>query len=110
MNRKRSRILTAVGLAIMAGVLAVPQEASSQTAAADTSATNANWDAFRVGGDAMEKGDTLFDAGKYQEALDAYNKALSAFQKLHTTDPNWNKSVVSYRITTAQRKVTRASI
>ena len=94
MNIKRSRILTAVGLAVLAGTVAAPQEAASQ-ATPEVSATNANWDAFRVGGDAMEKGDALFDEGKYQQALDAYNKALKAFQKLHADDPNWNKSVVS---------------
>ena len=45
MNIKRSRILTALGLALLAGAVVAPQEAASQTAA-DTSATNANWDIF----------------------------------------------------------------
>ena len=105
MNIKRSRILTALGLALLAGTLAAPQEASSQTAA---SSTSANWDIFRDGGDNIEKGDKLFEAGKYEEALDAYTKALATFQKLRTTDPNWNRSVVNYRITSAQSKVSSA--
>ena len=33
MNIKRSRILTALGMALLAGTLAAPQEAASQTAA-----------------------------------------------------------------------------
>ena len=55
MNIKRSRILTAFGLALLAGTLAVPQEAVSQTAA-EASSTSANWDVFRSGGDYIEKG------------------------------------------------------
>ena len=105
MNIKRSRILTALGMALLAGTLAVPQEAASQTAA---SSTSENWDIFRAGGDNIEKGDKLFEAGKYEEALDAYNKALATFQKLRTSDPNWNRSVVNYRITTSQSKVSSA--
>ena len=107
MNIKRSRILTAFGLALLAGTLAVPQEAVSQTAA-EASSTNANWDIFRAAGSNIEKGDKLFEDGKYQEALDAYSKALAAFQKLRTTDPNWNRSVVNYRITMSQSKVSSA--
>ena len=107
MNIKRSRILTALGLAILAGTLAVPQEAVSQTAS-EASSTSANWDVFRSGGDNIEKGDKLFDAGKYEEALDAYTKALATFQKLRATDPNWNRSGVNYRITTSQSKVSSA--
>ena len=105
MNIKRSRILTALGMALLAGTLAVPQEAASQTAA---SSTSENWDVFRSGGDNIEKGDKLFEAGKYEEALDAYTKALATFQKLRTSDPNWNRSVVNYRITMSQSKVSSA--
>ena len=108
MNIKRSRILTAFALAILAGALSVPQDSAAQAAAATESTTGANWDTFRAGGDYLEKGDALFEAGKYQEALDTYTKALAAFQKLRASDPNWNRSVVSYRITTAQSKVSSA--
>ena len=108
MNIKSSRIMTAIGLAVLAGAVSVPQKAASQTAAAETSSTSANWDVFRAAGDDIEKGDVFFEAGKYQEALNAYNKALAAFQKLRTSDPNWNRSVVSYRITMAQGKVSSA--
>ena len=106
MNIKRSRIMTALGLALVAGTLVAPQEAVSQ--AVEVSSTSANWDIFRSGGDNIEKGDALFDAGKYEEALDAYSKALAAFQKLRTSDPNWNRSVVNYRITMSQSKVSSA--
>ena len=107
MNIKRSRILTVLGLALLAGTMAVPQEAVSQSAT-EASATSANWDIFRSGGDNIEKGDKLFEAGKYEDALDAYTKALAAFQKLRASDPNWNRSVVNYRITTSQSKVSSA--
>ena len=104
MNIRRSRILTALGLALLAGTLTLPPEAVSQEAE-EASPTSENWDIFRSGGDKIEEGDKLFEAGKYEEALDAYNKALAAFQKLRTSDPNWNRSVVSYRITSDRKSV-----
>ena len=103
MNIKRSRILTALGLALLAGTLSAPQVVTSQEA--DASSMSENWDIFRSGGDNIEKGDKLFEEGKYEEALEIYKTALETFQKLRASDPNWNRSVVSYRITTSQSKV-----
>ncbi|MBR3688540.1 MAG: hypothetical protein IKL85_05640 [Lentisphaeria bacterium] len=42
MNIRRSRILTALGMALLAGTLAAPQEAASQSAT-EASSTSANW-------------------------------------------------------------------
>ena len=107
MNIKRSRILPSLGLALLAGMFAVPQEAVSQSMS-EVSSANGNWDVFRSAGDNMEKGDKLFGAGKYEEALDLYRKALEMFQKLHASDPDWNGIVVNYRITSAQSKISSA--
>ncbi|GEM_PF-6490005 len=67
-----------------------------------------NWDIFRIGSDAIDEGDKASDKNEFETALAWYRRASAAFQKLRTDDPNWNKSVVNYRISLTNRKIDSA--
>ena len=106
---KSSRL--SVIAAACACIAAVPVALDAQTTgsnSANTKLTQKFWDEWRTGLEAYEAGETALLAGRNEEAADNYKRALQAFQNIRKNNPNWNKNVINYRISLADRRLKTA--
>ncbi len=106
---KSSRL--SVIAAACACIAAVPVALDAQTTGSNSANTKLSqkfWDEWRTGLEAYEAGETALLAGRNEEAADNYKRALQAFQNIRKNNPNWNKNVINYRISLADRRLKTA--
>ena len=105
---KRSTFhFAAVALACLS--LAAPVELPAQSGnSRNTQLSKKYWDLWRTGFESYEAGESALLAGRNEEAADCYRRALNAFQSVRKNNPNWNKNVINYRISLADRRLKTA--
>ncbi len=68
-----------------------------------------NWELWRRGFEAYEAGETAYIEKKYEQATEQFQKSLQLFQTIRKKSPNWNRSVIEYRIALSGRKYKNAA-
>lgn len=63
------------------------------------------WKLWRKGFEHFENAELKMVSRQYAEAISHYNHALEAFRKVRKLNPRWNRDVIEYRITRAERRV-----
>ena len=61
------------------------------------------WDIWRQGFEYYDKGEMKMMSGKYAESLPLYQKSLEAFLEVRRQNPQWNRSVIEYRVNLCKR-------
>src|SRR6266516_4749854 len=55
----------------------------------------------------LQEADNTLEAGSSRQAMEKYTEALNALKKFKDIYPNWNETVVSYRLTYIETKLSR---
>jgi len=63
------------------------------------------WDIWRQGFEFYEKGEMKMISGKYEEAIPFYQKSLDSFTEVQKQNPQWNRSVIEYRLNLCRRRL-----
>ena len=107
MMKRNTLHFAAVALACL--TLAGPAELPAQSSnSRNTQLSKRYWDLWRTGFESYEAGESALLAGRNEEAADCYRRALNAFQSVRKNNPNWNKNVINYRISLADRRLKTA--
>ncbi len=107
MMKRNTLHFAAVALACL--TLAAPAELPAQSGnSRNTQLSKRYWDLWRIGFESYEAGESALLAGRNEEAADCYRRALNAFQSVRKNNPNWNKNVINYRISLADRRLKTA--
>ncbi|MBR2428121.1 MAG: hypothetical protein IKB16_15415 [Lentisphaeria bacterium] len=106
---KRTKLhFAAVALTCLAFAVPADLPAQSSGSARDAKLSKRYWDLWRTGFESYEAGESALLAGRNEEAADCYRRALKAFQSVKKNNPNWNKNVINYRISLADRRMKTA--
>ena len=76
--------------------------------AAESRLSARSWETWREGFEASEAGEAALIAGRNEEAAEYYKRALRAFKNVKKNNPNWNKNVINYRISLAEKRLNTA--
>lgn len=76
--------------------------------AAESRLSASSWETWREGFEASEAGEAALIAGRNEEAAEYYKRALRAFKTVKKNNPNWNKNVINYRISLAEKRMNTA--
>ena len=107
MMKRNTLHFAAVALACL--TLAAPAELPAQSSnSRNAQLSKRYWDLWRTGFESYEAGESALLAGRNEEAADCYRRALNAFQSVRKNNPNWNKNVINYRISLADRRLKTA--
>lgn len=63
------------------------------------------WDTWRIGFEKYEEAEKAFKKNDMDKALNLYRESQQTFLKLRKASPNWNKDVVTYRLSLCFRKI-----
>ena len=89
-------------------VLVRAQSDGKQKTAAESRLSARSWETWREGFEASEAGEAALIAGRNEEAAEYYKRALQAFKTVKKNNPNWNKNVINYRISLAEKRMNTA--
>lgn len=89
-------------------VLVQAQSDSRPKTAAERRLSARSWETWREGFEASEAGEAALIAGRNEEAAECYKRALKAFKTVKKNNPNWNKNVIDYRISLAEKRLNTA--
>lgn len=89
-------------MAFPAADFAVAQRNASAQASTDV------WSVWRKGFESYEKAEAALKKKDYKLALTHYRASLEAFRSVKRSNPEWNKSVISYRIDLCLRRIRAA--
>ena len=108
MMKRHTLHFAAAALACLA--FAVPAELPAQSSGSsrDAKLSKRYWDLWRTGFESYEAGESALLAGRNEEAADCYRRALNSFQSVKKNNPNWNRNVINYRISLADRRLKTA--
>ncbi len=97
-------------LILAAVLLAAPDLSAQETgaAAARREIPRDLWNLWRKGFELFERGEMKMISGKYEESIPFYQQSLDAFNQVKKQNPNWNKSVIDYRIGLSMRRIASA--
>lgn len=84
------------------------QSDSRPKTAAERRLSARSWETWREGFEASEAGEAALIAGRNEEAAEYYKRALHAFKTVKKNNPNWNKNVIDYRISLAEKRMNTA--
>lgn len=93
-------------MAALAFLMAFPaaEFASAQGNASSQASTDV-WSVWRKGFESYEKAEAAVKKKDYKLALTHYRASLEAFRSVKRSNPDWNKSVISYRIDLCLRRI-----
>ena len=89
-------------------VLVQAQSDHKQKTAVESRLSAKSWETWREGFEASEAGEAALIAGRNEEAAEYYKRALNAFKTVKKNNPNWNKNVINYRISLAEKRMNTA--
>ena len=89
-------------------VLVRAQSDSRPKTAAESRLSARSWETWREGFEVSEAGEAALIAGRNEEAAEYYKRALKAFKTVKKNNPNWNKNVINYRISLAEKRMNTA--
>lgn len=94
-------------IAALALVMALPvQPVFSQSDDGTASRASSDvWSTWRKGFENYEKAESAAKSKNYDLAISHYRESLSSFRAVRKSNPNWNRSVISYRIDLCLRKI-----
>ena len=97
-------------LVLAAALLAAPDISAQGTGAAAPRREISRdlWNLWRKGFELFEKGEMKMISGKYEESIPFYQQSLDAFNQVKKQNPDWNKSVIDYRISLSTRRIASA--
>ena len=84
------------------------QSDHKQKTAVESRLSAKSWETWREGFEASEAGEAALIAGRNEEAAEYYKRALNAFKTVKKNNPNWNKNVINYRISLAEKRMNTA--
>lgn len=94
--------------ALSAGFMLDAQNAAPRKSATESRLSQKYWELWRMGFEESEAGEAALIAGRNEEAAEHYKNALKLFTDVKANNPNWNKSVVNYRISLAGKRLNTA--
>lgn len=100
--------LAAVALTCLAFTVPTELPAQSSGHAQNAKLSKRYWNLWRTGFESYEAGESALLAGNNEEAANCYRRALNAFQAVKKNNPSWNKNVINYRISLADRRLKTA--
>ena len=96
-------------IAALAIALALPVQPLFSQSGSDTSETASDvWSTWRRGFENYEKAEKAAKNKDFAQAISSYRASLNAFRAVRESNPNWNRSVISYRIDLCLRKIRAA--
>lgn len=96
-------------IAALAIALALPVQPLFSQSGSDTSETASDvWSTWRRGFENYEKAEKAARNKDFAQAISSYRASLNAFRAVRESNPNWNRSVISYRIDLCLRKIRAA--
>lgn len=101
------RLLT---LVLAAALMAAPEvfAQGSRTTTVNRQLSQELWNLWRKGFELFEKGEMRMISGKYEESIPFYQQSLDAFNQVKKQNPDWNRSVIDYRISLSTRRLASA--
>ena len=109
-SHRSLNVVCSLALLLAAGtpVLVRAQSEHKQKTAAESRLSTKSWETWREGFEASEAGEAALIAGRNEEAAEYYKRALKAFKTVKKNNPNWNKNVINYRISLAEKRLNTA--
>lgn len=93
-------------IALLALATALPIQPLFSQSGSNASETSTDvWSTWRKGFENYEKAEKAAKNKDYALAISSYRASLSAFRAVKESNPNWNRSVISYRIDLCLRKI-----
>ena len=110
---KKFLVKNGIFLLVFLGAALLPyQEAVAQgdrpLSTPDRRVSRELWDVWRQGFEYYDKGEMKMMSGKYAESLPLYQKSLEAFLEVRRQNPQWNRSVIEYRLNLCRRRLMTA--
>ena len=101
------RLLT---LVLAAALMTAPDvfAQGSRTTTVNRQLSQELWNLWRKGFELFEKGEMRMISGKYEESIPFYQQSLDAFNQVKKQNPDWNRSVIDYRISLSTRRLASA--
>ena len=101
------RVLT---LVLAAALMTAPEifAQGSRTSTSNRQLSQELWNLWRKGFELFEKGEMKMISGRYEESIPLYQQSLDAFNQVKKQNPDWNRSVIDYRISLSTRRIASA--
>ena len=100
----------ALTLLLAAALMTAPEvfAQGSRTTTVNRQLSQELWNLWRKGFELFEKGEMRMISGKYEESIPFYQQSLDAFNQVKKQNPDWNRSVIDYRISLSTRRLASA--
>lgn len=99
------KLMAALALAVAFPVQPVFSQSGS---GASSQASSDVWSTWRKGFESYEQAEKAVKNKDYSLALSHYRMSLNSFRAVRKSNPNWNRSVISYRIDLCLRRIRAA--
>ncbi len=99
-----------LALVLAAALMAAPEVLAqgARTSTANRQLSQELWNLWRKGFELFEKGEMKMISGRYEESIPLYQQSLDAFNQVRKRNPDWNRSVIDYRISLSTRRIASA--